>query len=162
VAERALKGNEMDIEAQHILPTDRQTVWAMLNDPQVLRECIPGCEALEMVSTNQMTATVAVKIGPVSARFSGVVELVDLLPPSSFGIVGEGKGGIAGFAKGRADVTLEEHPEGTLLVYKVNVAIGGKLAQLGGRLLDSTSKKLSGQFFERFALKVSEARSAAV
>jgi len=145
----------MDIEAEQVLPAKRSVVWEMLNDPEVLKDCIPGCETLEAADKEHMSATVTVKIGPIKARFAGDVELQDINPPTSYAIVGEGKGGVAGFAKGRADVFLEDHDQGTLLKYKVNVTIGGKIAQLGGRLITSTSKKLSEQFFESFARKVS-------
>lgn len=150
----------MQIEGERFLPASRETVWAMLNDVGVLRACIPGCEALEDCGDGRMTATVAMKIGPIKARFAGEVQLCDLDPPSSYAIVGEGKGGIAGFAKGRADVLLEEEEGGTRLRYKVDVAIGGKIAQLGGRLITATSKKLSEQFFEAFVREV-PARSGA-
>jgi uncharacterized protein len=151
----------MELAGRQVLPADRQVVWRMLNDPDVLRDCIPGCQSLEKTGDSTMEATVAVKIGPVSARFAGSVELVDLVPPESFSIVGEGKGGIAGFAKGRSDVRLAEGEDGTVLDYSVNVAVGGKLAQLGGRLLDSTSKRLSAQFFDNFSRKVREGDSSA-
>lgn len=141
----------MDIQAEQVLAADQAVIWNLLNDPDVLRDCIPGCEALEQDGPNRMTATVTVKVGPIKARFSGNVELQDLIPPKSYSIVGEGKGGLAGFAKGRAQILLEGHESGTLLKYKVDVAIGGKLAQLGARMLESTSKKLSGEFFARFA-----------
>lgn len=147
----------MEIEAQYVLPASRDAVWRMLNDTEILRDCIPGCEELEARSENRMNAVVVTKIGPIKARFSGEVELTELNPPASYAIVGEGKGGVAGFAKGRADVLLEEHAEGTLLKYKVTVQIGGKLAQLGGRLISSTSKKLSEQFFSCFAARVAAA-----
>lgn len=152
----------MEISAHHLLPAPRATVWAMLNDPQVLRACIPGCEALEADSPTHMRATVAVRIGPIKARFAGAVNLVDLNPPASYAIEGEGKGGIAGFAQGRADISLDDHPDGTMLSYTVTVAIGGKIAQLGGRLITSTAKKLSAQFFDSFAAKVPEFTSETV
>jgi len=145
----------MDIHGEQLLNADKEVIWRMLNDPEVLRECIPGCEELNADAENRMNATVTVKIGPIKARFSGGVELMDLNPPTSYSIVGEGKGGVAGFARGKADVVLEEQPDGTLLKYKVDVTIGGKIAQLGGRLIESTAKKLSGVFFDRFASKVS-------
>jgi len=144
----------MNMSDEQILPAGRELVWKMLNDPDVLRDCIPGCESLEATEPNVLTATVQLKVGPIKAKFSGVVEMADLDPPSSYSLSGEGKGGIAGFAKGRADVALLEHEEGTLMKYDVNVQIGGKLAQLGSRMIDSTSRKLSGQFFECFAAKV--------
>lgn len=151
----------MNIEGEYVLPADRQVVWKMLNDPDVLRSCIPGCEALEAESETRMTATVVTGIGPIKARFSGEVELTNLSPPESYSIVGEGKGGVAGFAKGRADVFLQAHEGGTLLKYTVDVQIGGKIAQLGGRLIASTSKKLSEQFFGSFAEKVTQADMSA-
>ncbi len=150
----------MEIQAERVLPAPRPVVWEMLNNPDVLRACIPGCESLEADSTDHMTATVSVKIGPIKARFAGDVHLQDIDAPTSYAIVGEGKGGVAGFAKGRADVLLEDHEAGTLLKYKVNVAIGGKIAQLGGRLIDSTSKRLSEQFFDSFVQKVSAVQGA--
>lgn len=151
----------MEIEDEHLLSASRQMVWNLLNDPDVLRSCIPGCESLEKTDTESMAATVSVKIGPIKARFAGAVQLVDLNPPESYSIVGEGKGGIAGFAKGRADVRLEEAVEGTLLRYKVTVQIGGKIAQLGSRLIQSTSKKLSREFFERLAERAAAAQNTA-
>jgi carbon monoxide dehydrogenase subunit G len=126
-------------------------VWAALNDPEVLKACIPGCERLEKASDTQMAATVSLKVGPIKARFAGEVTLLNLNPPHSYTIQGEGKGGIAGFAKGGADVVLKElGPDQTLLTYTVNADVGGKIAQLGSRLITSTSKKLAGEFFTRF------------
>ena len=122
-------------------------VWEALNDPEVLQACIPGCETLEKASDTELTATVLLKIGPVKARFNGEVTLENLNPPHSYTISGEGKGGIAGFAKGGADVTLAPQDGGTLLTYSVNADVGGKIAQLGSRLIDSTAKKLAKQFF---------------
>ncbi len=141
----------MEMQGEHIIPADRQTVWAALNNPDILRECIPGCEKLEMQSPTEMTATVVTKIGPVKAKFDGEVTLENLNPPESYTISGEGKGGIAGFAKGGADVKLEEVEGGTKLTYDVKAKVGGKLAQLGSRLIDSTAKKLAGQFFDNFS-----------
>lgn len=129
-----------------------EKVWGALNDPVVLKQCIPGCESLEMTSPTEMTATVVLKVGPVKASFVGKVTLSDLHPPSGYRITGEGSGGMAGFANGGATVRLEaESPEVTVLNYEVDAQIGGKLAQLGSRLIDSTSKKLAGEFFEKFA-----------
>lgn len=151
----------MQIEDECVLPAPREKVWAMLNDIEVLRACIPGCESLEEHDGGRMTAVVTTKIGPIKARFAGDVQLSDLVPPVSYTIQGEGKGGIAGFAKGRADVALSDHPDGTLLRYTVDVAIGGKIAQLGGRLIAATSKKLSEQFFKAFAERVQSGQPAA-
>ena len=140
----------MDLTGEYIIPAPRQKVWEALNDADVLRACIPGCESLEKLSDTEMTATVVTKIGPVKAKFAGEVRLENINAPVSYTIAGEGKGGIAGFAKGGADVALEEVPEGTKLSYAVKAQIGGKLAQLGSRLIDSTVKKLADQFFQNF------------
>ncbi len=133
-----------------------QQVWEALNDPAVLKDCIPGCESLEMKSPTEMAATVLLKIGPIKAKFAGQVELQNLNPPHSYTIAGEGKGGVAGFAKGGADVTLtEDGPGATVLTYSAKADVGGKMAQLGSRLVQSTSKKLAGKFFSNFNDKVS-------
>src|ERR1700677_5010205 len=145
----------MQMNDSQRIPASREKVWAALNDPDVLRKCIPGCQSLEMSSPTEMTATVVFKVGPVKARFGGKVTLSDLDPPNSYRISGEGSGGVAGFAKGGAAVRLEsESPDVTILHYEVDAQIGGKLAQLGGRLIDSTSKKLAGEFFAVFGAEV--------
>jgi hypothetical protein len=134
------------------VPAPKETVWAALNDPEILKRCIPGCQNLEMKSPTEMTATVVVKLGPVKATFAGKVTLSDLDPPNGYRIAGEGSGGVAGFAKGGATVKLEaDGPDATNLQYAVDAQIGGKLAQLGGRLIDSTAKKLAGEFFQNLA-----------
>ncbi len=145
----------MDLTGEERIAASRDTVWKALNDPEILKACIPGCESLEKISDTELEATVGVKMGPVKARFSGKVELTNLNPPSSYTISGEGKGGVAGFAKGGADVTLVEEGNETVLAYKVNADVGGKIAQLGSRLIASTSKKLATQFFENFNAAVS-------
>ncbi len=137
----------MEMMGKEEIAAPREKVWEALNDPDVLRQCIPGCQELEKASDNEMTATVKVKVGPVSANFKGHVTLENIVPPKSYTIVGEGKGGIAGFAKGGADVKLEEEGDITILNYEVTAQVGGKLAQMGSRLIDSTSKKLASQFF---------------
>ena len=144
----------MEMNGSHIIPASREVVWEALNNPDILRACIPGCEELEMSSPTEMSATVVTKIGPVKAKFKGDVTLENLNPPNSYTISGEGKGGIAGFAKGGADVTLTEVPEGTKLDYDVDAKVGGKIAQLGSRLIDSTARKLADQFFSNFSEKV--------
>lgn len=146
-------------DTQHI-NAPRETVYAALNDPDVLKACIPGCESLEKVSDTEMNATVVLRVGPVKARFKGTVELSDLQPPESYTISGEGKGGVAGFAKGGARVKLIEEGADTLLEYEVKADIGGKLAQLGSRLIDSTSKKLASQFFQNFSEHLDERAGA--
>jgi len=141
----------MNLEGEETIGAPIGKVWAALNDPDVLRQCIPGCESLEKSSDTELAATVSLKIGPIKARFSGAVTLMNLDPPHSYTIHGEGKGGIAGFAKGGADVVLAETgPEETRLSYTVNADVGGKIAQLGSRLIASTSKKLAGEFFAKF------------
>ncbi|WP_271895406.1 CoxG family protein [Candidatus Phyllobacterium onerii] len=145
----------MDLTGEERIAASRDTVWKALNDPEILKACIPGCESLEKISDTELEATVGVKMGPVKARFSGRVELTNLNPPSSYTISGEGKGGVAGFAKGGADVTLTDEGAETVLAYVVNADVGGKIAQLGSRLIASTSKKLATQFFENFNAAVS-------
>ncbi|MEJ1156874.1 SRPBCC family protein [Prosthecomicrobium sp. N25] len=152
----------MDMTGQYRIPAPRERVWAALNDPEILRASIPGCETLERVGPDEMTARVVAKIGPVKATFNGRVRLEDMVPPESYRIAGEGQGGVAGFAKGGADVHLAEDGDGTLLTYTAKAQIGGKLAQLGARLVDSTAKMMADQFFSRFsALAGAEAPAAA-
>jgi uncharacterized protein len=135
-----------------VLPADRATVWARLNDAETLKASIPGCESLDKLSDTELQAVAKIKIGPVSARFKGKVNLTDLDPPNSYRISGQGDGGIAGFAKGGANVKLTDADGGaTRLSYDVDAQIGGKIAQLGGRLIDSTAKKLADEFFANFA-----------
>jgi carbon monoxide dehydrogenase subunit G len=141
----------MDMSGQERIEAPVEAVWRALNDPEVLKRCIPGCERLEKTSDTNMTATVVLRVGPVKATFEGEVELTNLNPPHSYTISGEGKGGIAGFAKGGADVSLaEDGPTVTILTYSVKADVGGKIAQLGARLIDSTAKKLATQFFSNF------------
>ncbi|MCY6382787.1 CoxG family protein [Hoeflea prorocentri] len=138
----------MEMNGEERIAASRDTVWAALNDPEVLKQCIPGCQSLEMTGDNEMAASVKLKVGPVSATFKGAVILENINAPESYTITGEGKGGIAGFAKGGADVALRQDGDETVVTYAVRAKVGGKLAQLGSRLIDSTSKKLAGQFFE--------------
>jgi len=133
------------------LPAPREDVWAKLNDPEVLKACIPGCESLEVTGENEFQAVATNKIGPVKARFKGKVRLSDLDPPNGYRISGEGDGGIAGFAKGGATVALAEKDGGTQLTYNVEAQIGGKLAQIGQRLVNGAAKKMADDFFEKFA-----------
>ena len=138
------------------LPATRQAVWEKLNDPEVLKACIPGCEELEKTEDQGFRATAKMKVGPVSARFKGKVTLSDLDPPNGYRISGEGEGGVAGFAKGGATVSLADQDGGTLLSYNVEAQIGGKLAQLGARLIDGVAKKMADQFFADFAAAVAK------
>ena len=132
------------------LPAERAKVWDKLNDPEVLKQCVPGCEQLDRIGDNEFQATATVKVGPVKARWKGKIKLSDLDPPNSYRISGEGEGGVAGFAKGGAVVSLADKDGGTLLSYNVEAQIGGKLAQLGQRLINSAAKKTADDFFERF------------
>lgn len=152
----------MDMQGSERIEAPVETVWRALNDPEILRRSIPGCESLEKTSDTQMTAKVVLKIGPIKAKFEGAVELQNLNPPHSYTIAGEGKGGLAGFAKGGADVTLTAEEDGaTLLSYAVRAEVGGKIAQLGSRLIESTSKKLAGEFFSNFSAAVTSGEIAA-
>ncbi len=140
----------MDMSGERRIAAPRQAVWNALNDTEILKSCIPGCESLVRSGENDLKATAAVKIGPISARFSGVVHLTDLDPPNSYRISGEGQGGVAGFAKGGADVHLADDGADTLLSYVVKAQVGGKMAQLGARLIEATSKQMADLFFDRF------------
>jgi carbon monoxide dehydrogenase subunit G len=144
----------MEMTGERRILAPREKVWAALNDPEILKASIPGCESLEKLSDTELSARAAVKIGPIAARFTGKVTLSDLDPPNGYTIAGEGQGGVAGFAKGSAKVRLEEAGEATLLRYEVQAQVGGKIAQLGARLIDSTAKSLADQFFDRFQAKL--------
>ena len=150
----------MELKDEIIINAPQDVVYAALNDPEVLKACIPGCEELIKHSDTELEAKVALKVGPVKAKFGGNVTLSPDAPPQKFSLSGSGNGGAAGFAKGGADVELEPHPEGTLLRYEAKADIGGKLAQLGSRLIQSTSKKLAAKFFKSFAEHVSQAQDA--
>ena len=145
----------MDLSDEYRIPASRDRVYAALNDPEVLKDCIPGCEELTRSSDNELAAKVMLKVGPVKARFAGTVTLDPTGAPGHFSLTGQGNGGAAGFAKGGADVTLEEDGDETLLRYVAKAEIGGKLAQLGSRLVQSTSRKLAAQFFESFSERMS-------
>jgi carbon monoxide dehydrogenase subunit G len=145
----------MTMSGEYQLPATRETVWQKLNDPEVLKTCIPGCEELEKLSDTEFRAVATQKIGPVKAKFKGKVRLSDLDPPNGYRISGEGDGGVAGFAKGGANVALLAKDGGTLLTYNVEAQIGGKLAQLGQRLVNGAAKKIADDFFQRFAALVS-------
>jgi len=149
----------MELSDEIRIAAGQQTVYDALNDPEVLRQCIPGCEELIQHSPVEFEAKVVLKIGPVKARFTGNVRLDPSGAPAAFSLSGEGKGGAAGFAKGGADVTLESDDEGTLLRYQARADIGGKIAQLGSRLIQGTAKKLSASFFAKFADVVAGANS---
>ena len=140
----------MDMTGEHRISAPRDVVWNALNDGDVLKECIPGCEELQKKSDTELSAVVVQKIGPVKAKFAGDVELTNINAPESYTIRGEGSGGVAGFAKGGADVTLEEDGAETILRYTAKAEVGGKLAQLGSRIIDGFAKKMADQFFANF------------
>jgi len=141
----------MEMSGEYNIPAPRQQVWEALNDPEILKACIPGCQALNKESDTELSATVKSKVGPVSATFKGKVSLSDIDAPNGYKISGEGTGGVAGFAKGGAEVKLSDAGEGTLLTYEATGQVGGKLAQIGSRLIDSTAKKMANEFFGKFA-----------
>ncbi len=141
----------MQMSGEYRIEANRDAVWAALNDPEILKQAIPGCEEIDMVSDTEFAAKVKVKVGPVSAKFTGNVTLADLDPPNGYTISGTGKGGPAGFAKGGAKVRLEADGAATILHYEVDAQVGGKLAQIGSRLIDATAKKMAGDFFANFA-----------
>ena len=152
----------MEIVGDTLIPAPIQTVWDGLNNADVLRACIPGCEALEQRSPTELTARVVQKIGPVSASFTGEVTLSELNPPHSYRITGQGSGGVAGFAKGGAFVKLSEEEGGTRLRYTVEAQLGGKIAQLGSRMIKGIATSLAGEFFRRFSEEVSGAPAVSV
>jgi carbon monoxide dehydrogenase subunit G len=137
----------MDMKGEYRIPAPRAQVWAALNDPDILRQAIPGCEELIKHSDTEMEAKVTAKVGPVKAKFGGNVRLENINPPISYSITGEGKGGAAGFAKGGADVSLAEDGEDTILTYSAKAEVGGKLAQIGSRLVQGTARKMADEFF---------------
>jgi len=152
----------MKIAGTYDIAASRQAVWEALNDPAVLKDCIPGCDTLDKTGDNELSATVTAKVGPVKAKFAGSVELKDLNPPESYRIEGSGKGGAAGFAKGGADVRLADNDSGgTTLTYEADAQVGGKLAQIGARLIDGTAKKMADQFFAAFRERVESDAGAA-
>jgi len=145
----------MTMTGEYQLPVAREIVWVKLNDTETLKACIPGCESFDKLSDTEYQAVAVTKIGPVKAKFKGKVTLSDLDPPNGYKISGQGDGGVAGFASGGAMVKLEPKDEGTLLSYTVEAQIGGKLAQLGQRLVNGAAKKLADEFFKKFAASVS-------
>ncbi len=141
----------MKMSGEFRVPTDRETVWRALNDPEVLKACLPGCQEIEKTSETEMTATLTIRVGPVKATFAGGVTFSDLDPPNGYTLTGQGQGGAAGFASGEARVRLVEDDGATVVQYECDAKVGGKLAQIGSRLIDSTAKKLAKQFFDSLA-----------
>ncbi|HET9150010.1 MAG TPA: carbon monoxide dehydrogenase subunit G, partial [Alphaproteobacteria bacterium] len=151
----------MELREEKRIPAGRDVVWKALNDPEVLRQCIPGCESVEKRSDTEFTAKVTVAVGPVKAKFTGEVTLSDIDPPNGYTISGKGSGGVAGFGKGSAVVKLRDEGADTVLAYTVQASVGGKLAQIGQRLVDSTAKKLADEFFANFVKAVAQQGTAA-
>jgi len=152
----------MEMHGERRIPAPREAVWAALNDPEVLKTCLPGCEEIEKLSDTEFAAKVTARVGPVKARFAGKVTLTDLDPPSGYRINGEGSGGVAGFAKGGATVALTEENGETVLRYGVDAQVGGKLAQIGSRLIDGVARKMADEFFTRFVATMNPEGGAAM
>lgn len=151
----------MEMTGEQLIPLPQEATWEALNDPAVLKDCIPGCETIERVAENEYEITMTAKVGPVNAKFKGKMTVSDADPPRAYTLVFEGQGGVAGFAKGRASVALSPQDAGTRLAYTAKATVGGKLAQVGARLMDGVAKKLADQFFTAFNKKVSGTPDAA-
>jgi hypothetical protein len=152
----------MDFTGRYVIPAPVDAVWAALNDPEILKHCIPGCEELEKSSPTDFVAIATLKIGPVKAKFRGKVSLTDLDPPSRCRLIGEGQGGVAGFARGEAEVVLTESDDGTVLSYAAKATVGGKLAQIGQRLIDGAARQIADDFFGRFTQALTHAAPVAL
>lgn len=151
----------MELNGERLIPATREATWAALNDPEVLKACIAGCESLERSGDDGFTALVAVKVGPVSARFRGKLQMTNVQPPQSYTINFDGQGGVAGFGKGSADVTLTEEGAQTRLAYAARAQVGGKMAQIGSRLIDAAAGKMTADFFDAFEARLRPAEAAA-
>ncbi len=146
----------MEMSAEQVIAASQQQTWDALNDPAMLKQCVPGCESIDAIGDNQYQVLMVARVGPVSAKFKGKLTLSDIQPPNSYSISFEGQGGAAGFAKGGAQVRLSPDGESTRLVYDVKANVGGKLAQIGSRLVDAAAKKVAADFFRNFNQKVGE------
>jgi len=151
----------MEMTGEQLIPASQQDTWNALNDPEILKACVPGCEAIDPVAQNEFQVAMVARVGPVSAKFKGKLSLSDLDPPNSYSIAFEGQGGAAGFGKGSARVTLAPQEGGTRLGYTVNASVGGKLAQIGSRLVDAAARKIADDFFKTFNDKVASLHGAA-
>jgi len=151
----------MEMTGEQLIPASQQDTWNALNDPEILKACVPGCEAIDPVAQNEFQVAMVARVGPVSAKFKGKLSLSDLDPPNSYSIAFEGQGGAAGFGKGSARVTLAAQDGGTRLGYTVNASVGGKLAQIGSRLVDAAARKIADDFFKAFNDKVASLYGAA-
>jgi carbon monoxide dehydrogenase subunit G len=146
----------MEMSGEQLIPAPQQLTWDALNDPAMLKQCVPGCESIDPLGENQYAVLMVARVGPVSAKFKGKLTLSDIQPPNSYSIAFEGQGGAAGFAKGGAQVRLAPQAESTKLSYDVKASVGGKLAQIGSRLIDAAAKKVADDFFRNFNQKVGE------
>ena len=151
----------MEMKGEQLVPASQANTWAALNDPEILKVCVPGCESIERVADNEYAVLMTARIGPVAAKFKGKLTLSDLKPPQSYSIAFEGQGGVAGFGKGGAQVQLAPEADGTRLTYQVKANVGGKLAQIGSRLVDAAARKLANDFFTAFNDKVASLHGAA-
>jgi hypothetical protein len=140
----------MEMTGEQLIPLPQDATWKALNDPDVLKDCIPGCESIERVAENEYDVVLTAKVGPVSAKFKGRMRVTDSDPPRAYKLAFEGQGGVAGFAKGESTVTLTPEGGNTRLTYAAKATVGGKLAQVGARLIDGVAKQLAGKFFEAF------------
>jgi hypothetical protein len=150
----------MEMSGEQLVPASQADTWAALNDPEILKACLPGCESIERIADNEYQVLMVARIGPVSAKFKGKLSLSDLKPPHSYAIAFEGQGGAAGFGKGSAQVQLAPGGEGTTLSYQVKASVGGKLAQIGSRLVDAAARKISQDFFNAFNEKMGSLHGA--
>jgi carbon monoxide dehydrogenase subunit G len=146
----------MEMSGEQLVPAPQKAVWDALNDPEMLKACVPGCESIDLIGENQYQVLMVARVGPVSAKFKGKLTLSDIQPPNSYSIAFEGQGGAAGFAKGGAQVRLTPDGESTRLAYDVKASVGGKLAQIGSRLVDAAARKVADDFFRNFNQKVGE------
>ena len=146
----------MEMTGEQLIPAPQQQTWDALNDPEILKQCVPGCESIESIGDNQYQVLMVARVGPVSAKFRGKLSLSDVQPPSSYAIAFEGQGGAAGFAKGGAQVRLSAEGDSTRLTYEAKANVGGKLAQIGSRLVDAAARKVADDFFRNFNQKVAE------
>ena len=147
----------MEMTGEQLIPVDQQTTWTALNDPEVLKACVPGCEMIERISDNEFIVALTARVGPVSAKFKGKLTLSDVNPPNGYAMTFEGQGGVAGFAKGGATVSLSPDATGTRLAYTAKATVGGKLAQIGSRLIDGAARKIADQFFTAFNKHLTDA-----
>ena len=152
----------MEMKGEQLVPASQQDVWEALNDPDVLKACVPGCESITLVNPNEYQVLMTARVGPVSAKFRGRLSLSDIKPPHSYALAFEGQGGAAGFAKGGAQVKLVPQGEQTRLIYDVKANVGGKLAQIGSRLVDAAAKKVADEFFKNFNDRMSSSEDETV